>query len=1029
MQQFNEGEAGTASIFVTNDTNPPIRLFMSDPCHSAVDANTGQEIGFFFADLQNGNIWWDEQESRWRDDEVQWAGNTCHPGNERPEGFVFVMPGQTFRMDIRLELNEAYRNIDPTTIALEPVIIGGVGREVLGPIPIQPPGGMVGWWPGDGNAEDIIGGNHGAPPFADFVEGMVQQGFGLDGISDHILVPDNNGDLNITGDVTVDLWARRTAFGAEFGNEMISKSGIGEQGNSGDAFDMWFRRSNVVAAGALNTTGSYDIIVGPVVEDSDFHHYAYVRSGNRHMLFMDGEEVASGELTADVADTSGIPMTIGAFRFLDESGFCCHFGGVIDEVEIFDRALTADEIRAIYNAGSAGKIKHAHGEIRGRMFRDLNANGIWDAGEPALPGWGIALDVGNDGTIDAETSTIEPGGGYSFMNIPPGPFAVWEENREGWVRTFPPDPGIHVGELGPGQVVEGLDFGNHLEAAEIVGRKFNDRNNNGQRDEGEETLPGWKIVIDLDGDGTGDLFTTTNFSYLFRNLPAGPFAVWEEPQPGWVQTFPLGGIHSGVLTTGDILELFFLNHLEAAEIHGRKFHDLNNNGVWEGDEPFLEGWEIVLDLDGDGTGDLVTTTNEFGAYWFQNLPAGHFNMWERQQPGWVQTAPAGGTYSGDLVIGDIVRGMHFGNAEADPIPPPEGMVSWWPGDGNAEDIVDGNDGSLQGGAGFAAGLVDQAFSMDGADDYVLVPDSASLDLTDQFTLDAWINPSGLHSAGPTSGPLISKIGGAGGNNGYQLGIRGNNAEMFCEFNAAGEPWPTNALIVTLPSAIPMGQWSHVACVYDNADLKIYVDGVLVGTQAIGAKSVVNSASNVRIGSNDNNDHFFHGVIDEVEIFNRALTADEIRAIYNAGSAGKVKEAVFNPSNWHYYGVVRVDGINWADADAAAVSRTFAGRQGHLATITSEQEQGFIVDNFPVAAAGCCWLGGFQPNDTLSQDADPAAGWEWVTGEPFNFTSWAEGEPNDGGGLEDGVTFDHQNPGNWNDIPRTFEWGGYIVEYE
>ena len=355
LRQFNEGAAGTRRIFARNATDPPIRLFLSDPCRPAVDANTGQEIGFIVADLHGGNIWWDEQAGRWNDADREWAGNTCD--NERPQGFAVVLPGQTFTMDIRLELNEAHRNIDPTTIALEPVVIGGVGREVLGPAPIQPPAGMVGWWPGDGNAEDIVGGNHGAPPFADFVEGMAQQGFGLDGISDHILVPDNNGAFNITGDVTVDLWAKRTAFGAEFGNEMISKSGVGQQGNSGDAFDMWFRRSNVVAAGALNTNGSYDIIVGPVVGDSDFHHYAYVRNGNRHMLFMDGEVVASGDLTADVADTSGIPMTIGAFRLLDESGFCCRFGGVIDEVEVFNRALSAAEVTAIYNAGSAGKIK------------------------------------------------------------------------------------------------------------------------------------------------------------------------------------------------------------------------------------------------------------------------------------------------------------------------------------------------------------------------------------------------------------------------------------------------------------------------------------------------------------------------------------------------------------------------------------------------------------------------------------------------------------------------------------------------
>ena len=205
-----------------------------------------------------------------------------------------------------------------------------------------------------------------------------------------------------------------------------------------------------------------------------------------------------------------------------------------------------------------------------------------------------------------------------------------------------------------------------------------------------------------------------------------------------------------------------------------------------------------------------------------------------------------GDHSFDLVIG----GIGVTGDMPTPIEPPAGMVSWWPGDGNALDIVDGNPGTLQGGAAFAPGKVGQAFSFDGLDDFVVVSDSASLDLTDQFTLDAWINPSGLHSAGPTSGPLISKIGGAAGNNGYQLGIRGNNGEMFCEFNAAEEPWPTNALSVTLPSAIPMGQWSHVACKYDNADLYIYVDGVLVGTQPIGAKSVVNSASNLRIGSNE-----------------------------------------------------------------------------------------------------------------------------------------------------------------------------------
>src|SRR5262249_55983069 len=59
-------------------------------------------------------------------------------------------------------------------------------------------------------------------------------------------------------------------------------------------------------------------------------------------------------------------------------------------------------------------------------------------------------------------------------------------------------------------------------------------------------------------------------------------------------------------------------------------------------------------------------------------------------------------------------------------PPPPGLVSWWPGDGNANDIRGGNNGTLQNGATFATGLVAQAFSFDGTDQFVQVPDNANI---------------------------------------------------------------------------------------------------------------------------------------------------------------------------------------------------------------------------------------------------------------------------------------------------------------
>ena len=123
--------------------------------------------------------------------------------------------------------------------------------------------------------------------------------------------------------------------------------------------------------------------------------------------------------------------------------------------------------------------------------------------------------------------------------------------------------------------------------------------------------------------------------------------------------------YSGQLAVGTIVRgLVFGNHLEAAEIHGRKYNDLDNSGGWTGDEPFLEGWEIALDLNNDGTADRTTTTDEFGRYWFMDLPSGPFALWEVVKDGWAVTEPAGGIYTGDLNAGDILRGMLFGNHSA-----------------------------------------------------------------------------------------------------------------------------------------------------------------------------------------------------------------------------------------------------------------------------------------------------------------------------------------------------------------------------
>src|SRR5262245_15128018 len=71
-------------------------------------------------------------------------------------------------------------------------------------------------------------------------------------------------------------------------------------------------------------------------------------------------------------------------------------------------------------------------------------------------------------------------------------------------------------------------------------------------------------------------------------------------------------------------------------------------------------------------------------------------------------------------------------------PPPSGLVAWYPGDGNANDIVGGNNGTLQNGAAFAPGKVGQAFSLDGSGAIVTTDSPNLLPGTGSFTLDAWV---------------------------------------------------------------------------------------------------------------------------------------------------------------------------------------------------------------------------------------------------------------------------------------------------
>lgn len=137
--------------------------------------------------------------------------------------------------------------------------------------------------------------------------------------------------------------------------------------------------------------------------------------------------------------------------------------------------------------------------------------------------------------------------------------------------------------------------------------------------------------------------------------------------------------------------------------------------------------------------------------------------------------------------------------------------------------------------------------------------------------------------------------------------------------------------------------------------------------------------------------------------------------------------VYNSGNGHYYDLVTTN-INWSDAKAAALSQTYLGISGHLVTITDNSENLFLTTEFTASLLHLHWLGGLQPTGST----EPNGGWSWVTGEAFVFNNWWPGEPNNAGGIEDRIVFDHgvSAAGKaWNDLGGSGNASGYVVEYD
>ncbi|MBK8150282.1 MAG: InlB B-repeat-containing protein [Acidobacteria bacterium] len=218
--------------------------------------------------------------------------------------------------------------------------------------------------------------------------------------------------------------------------------------------------------------------------------------------------------------------------------------------------------------------------------------------------------------------------------------------------------------------------------------------------------------------------------------------------------------------------------------------------------------------------------------------------------------------------------------------PPIGMTSWYKGENNGDDVF-GHNAVAVNGAGYGAGKVGQAFSLNGSNQYYeSTPDSPDFDFgTGNLSIDAWISPvntAGIQrivSAGiETGSPTMWTFG-------YGDGWGGGTKLNFAFWNGSGYVDYFSNAITLNPN-----QWYHVAVVRSGSTITFYLNGTVVGSSSPPLATINGGTTGLVIGARRNTTfpvyEFANGKLDEIEIFHSALSAGDILGIYNASTAGK-----------------------------------------------------------------------------------------------------------------------------------------------
>jgi hypothetical protein len=658
--------------------------------------------------------------------------------------------------------------------------LGGAGRNAAsGDINLQK--GLVGWWKMDGNAKDFTpysnnGTVTGATSVADR-KGKANSAYSFDG-STSVINAGNAASLNMgTSDWTTSAWIKSSnATTVQYIlNKRAGGPSVGYNLTLSSAGKLLARFDTATSAVSVTANGT------AVIADGTWHLVTatYQRSGNL-TIYVDGVANGSVSIAAYAADNivTTNPLYIGEDTYSHTS----FFNGSIDDARVYQRAISAAEVSALYNQYDPG-LKAATGAsgLLGEWKLDGNAKDS----EPTR----------NNGTVTAATLTTD------------------REGRANSAYTFDGTSAL-------------ISAGNPSSLS-VTPATF--------------TWSAWIYPTNVSKD---QMFLSKQSSNYFRISGSKLFA--------------------------------------SLSLTGQKTKAGNTtlvNNTWYHVAVTYDGSAMTIYLNGVPDGQLTGLSGNLSF----NTGAFEIGRWVVADPRFfVGKMDDVRVYSRALSTTEIAAQAKTYNSQVSVSNLQSGLVGDWPMNGNAKDATPyRNLGTLTAAVLTAdrKGRASSAYSFDGTTSYITAANSTALKPSTAVTVSAWINTTNL---GATNHQKIVSTREAGG---YYLGISGSAPDTGCTATSvcfAVYDGTTYQFASAARTALASGVWQLLTGTYDGTTIRLYLNGTQIASTAY-AGTISESTAPVCIGAEAGpvfcGTDYFAGTIDDVRIWNRALSTAEIAAAY------------------------------------------------------------------------------------------------------------------------------------------------------